>query len=289
MEERRLEAEGRGKRGRKVFFLYPHPVVREELLPSILENEYEVYLITDHFRLLNLLREYPESVLFLNVDAEVKGVKWVDYARSILSSPETNQVRLGALSYGEDRDSIQVYLDELAVPCGFILLRAGIEDSRRLLLAALKEAQAIGQRKSVRAGCGDGSLASFNVKYGGRYHPGTIRDISSAGFAGSFTSGLRVESETHLTDMQLKLRGRLIRVSAVVALKRPSEDGSEIYVFLFDKEVTKETKLKLRLFIHELLQSEMEKRMEGIPIRSPKPPEPPAIRPIEPDDIESPP
>jgi len=261
-----LTAEGQENRGRRVFFLYPHPVVGEELLPSILESEYEVYLVKDHVRLFNLLREYSNSVLFLNIDAEVKGVKWADYARSIVASPETKDVRLGVLSYGEDRDAIQIYLDELAVPCGFILLRAGIEDSKRLLLSALKEAQAIGQRKSVRARCGDGTLASFNVKYGGRFHPGIVKDLSSAGFAGSFSAGLRLETETHLTDMQLKLRGRLVRVSAVVALKRRSDDGTEVYVFLFDREVTKETKLKLRLFIHELLQSEMEKRMETISI-----------------------
>ena len=284
-----MEARGKENRGRKVFFLHPHPVIGEELLASILESEYEVYLVKDHLRLLNLLREYPDSVLFLNIDAEVKGVKWADYARSIVSSPETKQVRLGVLSHGEDREAIQVYLDELAVPCGFIVLRAGIENSKRSLLSALKDVQAIGQRKSVRARCGAGSLASFNVKYGARYHPGSIRDISSAGFAGSFGSGLRLETETHLTDIQLRLRGRLIRVSAVVALKRESEEGTEVYVFLFDKEVTTETKLKLRLFIHELLQSEMEKRMEGSSNLNSPPPKPATLRPLEPDDIESPP
>ncbi len=259
-----MDTGGADGRGRKVFFLHPHPVVREELLPSVLESEYETYLVDDHLRLPLLLRGFPDSVLFLNVDAEVKGVKWQDYARSLASSPETAGVGIGVLSSSEDRELMRIYLEELAVPYGFIVLRAGTEESRRSLLSGLKEARAIGQRKSVRARCGDGALASFNVKYGGRYHSGIVKDLSSAGFAGSFSNGFGLETETRLTDIQLKLRGRLIRVSALIALKRPSEEGEEIYVFLFDATVTGETKQKLRLFSHELLQAEMDRKIGAI-------------------------
>lgn len=243
--------------GRQIFFLYPHAVVQEELLPILLEQEYEVYLVKDYERLAMLLRESRDSVLILNVDAEIKGLKWSEYARSIVALG--SGTKLAALTYREDRTLVQTFVAELG--CELIVVKAGIEESRSALLKVLSEAGAIGKRKYVRASCNDAAIASFNVKYAGHIHAGVVKDISSAGFAGTFTGALRLSAETHLTDIQLRLRGRLIRASGVVALTRRSNDGPEVNVVLFDRRTEPETRAKLRLFIHELLQTELDRRL----------------------------
>ena len=112
-------------RGRRVFFLYPHPIIQEELLQTILMNEYEVYLIKDHVRLLPILRTYPDSLLFLNADAEAKGFDGVDCVRSIMTSEEMKGAKVGVISYRKDNRLDRVLVNELGVPCGFVHLRPG--------------------------------------------------------------------------------------------------------------------------------------------------------------------
>jgi len=93
--------------------------------------------------------------------------------------------------------------------------------------------------------------------------------VSSAGFTGFFDTRLRLEVETRLGDMQLKLRGRLLRVQGTIVAKRQEEGSRELYVILFDRETPAETKLKLHVSIHAVLQAEMDARMAEIPAERP--------------------
>jgi len=275
-------------RGKKVFFLNPHSVVQEELILNILMNEYEAYMIKDHVRLRPLLAEFNDSILFVNIDAEVKGLSWAEYIKSIMSTEATMGVKIGVISTSENKELMKTYLVDLAVPCGYIRLRMGVEESTRLVLKALRESQAMGKRKFVRARCDSSSLASFNIKYLGRYHNGIIHDISSSGMAGSFESGLRLELGSRLGDMQLKLRTRLVRISGAVAGKRAEKNERELYVILFDRETAGDVKLKLHSFIHEVLQAEIEKKMTlGSAPRPEVRPETPTSRPAVEDEERS--
>ena len=272
--------------GRKVFFLYPPKVIEEVLIHSILMSEYEVYMVKDHVRLLPVLREFGDSVLFINIDSEVKGLDWANYVKAIMSSSDTKEIRIAVVSSGDDKEIIRKYVIDLQVACGYIRIRTGVEESTRLLLKALKESQAMGKRKFVRAQCDGDARASFNIKYWGGYHTGVIRDISVAGMAGTFDTGVRLEPGTHLTDMQLKLKSRLARVSGQIVGRRSQPDGPDVYVILFGSDVPADTKVKLHAFIFETLQVEMDRKMASIPVQAAPPPQIPheVVPGIEPED-----
>ncbi len=258
--------------GRKVFFLYPPKVILEEMVQSIIQSEYEVYMIQDHVKLVPLLRQFERSVLFVNVDNEVKGLDCAEYVRSLMGSAETAGVQIGVVSFREERELLRKYLVELKVPCGFIRLRAGAEESTKLVLAALKAIHAEDKRRFVRAVCNDGSLAAFNVKYNGSYHAGVIRDISSAGMACVFDArSARFEPSTRFPDIQLKLRGRLCRVTGTVAGRRSSPQDGELYVVLFDKDIDSKTTERLHAFIYGVLQADMDRRIQAVKVPQAQP------------------
>jgi hypothetical protein len=54
--------------GKKVFFVYPTPAVQSQVITELIQQEYEVYVCKDHIQLVRVLKEYPASLLFLNID-----------------------------------------------------------------------------------------------------------------------------------------------------------------------------------------------------------------------------
>jgi hypothetical protein len=53
--------------GKKVFFLYPPPVL-SEIVDELARCEFEVFLVRDHVRLGNVLKSNPEALVFIDID-----------------------------------------------------------------------------------------------------------------------------------------------------------------------------------------------------------------------------
>ena len=111
--------------GKRVFFLYPHSVLQDQLVSKIIEQEYEVYLLSDHVKALKILGVYNDSILFVNIDERLKEKEWEEYIKGIMSSEGTKNVRTGIVSYNENKELAEKYLMDLMVPCGFIRLKRG--------------------------------------------------------------------------------------------------------------------------------------------------------------------
>ncbi|OQY36358.1 MAG: hypothetical protein B6229_10310 [Spirochaetaceae bacterium 4572_7] len=54
--------------GKKIFFLYPHSVIKTDLIHSFIENEYEVYTIKDYLKVKPILKKFNDSIIFINID-----------------------------------------------------------------------------------------------------------------------------------------------------------------------------------------------------------------------------
>lgn len=44
--------------GKKVFFVYPHSVIQNELIQDLIDREYEVYFINDHNKIQSICEYY---------------------------------------------------------------------------------------------------------------------------------------------------------------------------------------------------------------------------------------
>lgn len=245
--------------GKKVFFLYPHSVIQKELVDTIIDREYEVYMVYDHKQLYNINRIYRDSIVFINIDEGIPEEEWEKIIRSYSEDTPENNLDFGILTYNEDQDLAQKYLMDIMVSCGFIRLRLGLKESIEIILKTLEANEAKGRRKYVRARP-QPEDASFNYRdLTGDMNTGQIMDISSVGMAVTFDSGLKPEKNSLLRDIQIKIKGALIKVNGVVIGSRNVERSSTIYVLLFDSSATKELKQKLKYHIHKLLQDDIKK------------------------------
>jgi hypothetical protein len=237
--------------GKKIFILYPHSVIRDEMLDVLIMNGYESYVLHDHKRALRLLGHFPDSIMFINIDEGLKEQEWETYIKEIQENEKTQPVRLGILSYNNDRQLMEKYLMKIAVPCGYVQLKLGVPASTKIMLDALQVNEAKGRRKYIRADCGDDAGATFNYKDEEGIHYGKILDISSAGMAAKLEK-FNYPVNSRLTNIQLKLRGSLVMVNAILMGSRQGDET--VRIFLFEPGLSSESKLIIHHFIKYCLQ-----------------------------------
>jgi hypothetical protein len=236
--------------GKKIFILYPHSVIQEEMLDILIMAGFEAYVIHDHKRAIKLLIRFPESIMFINIDEGLSEGEWESYIRGVQESPKTGGTKLGILSYNTDQKLMQKYLMDIAVPCGYIQLKLGIKESTRIMLSALEANEARGRRKFIRADCADETNATVNIKGPMGMYYGKILDISAVGIAARFDKIEDHAANDLIKEVQLKLRGSLVLVNMTFMGKR----ADNVCVLLFDAKMDQSQKLVVHRFIKYILQ-----------------------------------
>jgi hypothetical protein len=243
-------------RGRKVFFLYPHSVLNEELLIEILSHEYEVYCLRNHEAAVKVLESNPGSILFVNIDDTLKELQWERWIRRLVSRTETAATRVGIMTYNPDAALARKYLMEMMLPCGFIQLKLGLAEGKRIILKTLEANEARGRRRYVRAQCADPKKASFNMKVDDRLYSGAILDLSAAGMTFRFDEPMDLKANRTLPDIQLRMKGTLCRVSG--SYRGVVRGASNRHLMLFESPLPEEPAEKIHRFIFHSLQEQME-------------------------------
>jgi L-rhamnose mutarotase len=238
--------------GKKIFLLYPHSVIHEEMLDFLIMAGYETYTLHDETRARKLLAKFPGSIIFINIDEGLKEKEWEAYIRDIMENPATKDSRLGIMSYNQDRDLMQKYLMEMAVPCGYIQLKLGLQESTKIILGALEANEARGRRKYIRADCREDINATMNYKGEDGTWYGKLLDISSAGIAAQMEKSEDLPANSLLRNVQLKLRGGILMTDMILMGRR--RDNPLVYILLFDPKMSKDNKLVIHRYIKFCLQ-----------------------------------
>ena len=240
---------------KKVFFLYPHSVIQQGLVQELVANEYAVYLVKDHRKFRAVVKQFNEPIVFFNIDEGLNAEEWQQYIGGMINASD-NSAMAGVLTYNEDKDLAQNYLMELGVQCGFIKLKLGLDQSRSIILKTLEANEARGRRKYLRIDCWQRQYTELNVKLGEKLCGGKIRDISSVGMAFVFDAPQALNRNTMLNDIQLKLKGKITRISGPVIGSRETPEGV-LFVVLFKQPVDDKTKARIHQFIYETLQDDI--------------------------------
>jgi hypothetical protein len=169
-----------------------------------------------------------------------------------MENPATKDSRLGIMSYNQDRELMQKYLMEIAVPCGYIQLKLGLQESTKIILSALEANEARGRRKYIRADCHEDINATRNSKGEGGTCHGKILDISSAGIATKLDKFEDLPANSLLRNIQIKLRGGILMADMILIGKR--RDNPLVYILLFDPKMSKDNKLIIHRYIKFCLQ-----------------------------------
>jgi hypothetical protein len=228
-------------------------VIHEEMLDILIMNGFETYTLRDHKKAVKILEHFPDSIVFINIDDGMPEKNWEAYIRALQENPKTKEVRIGILSYNQDKNLMEKYLMEISVPCGYIQLKLGIQESTRIILSALQANEARGRRKYIRAFCENDPTATLNYKNELGIFQGKLLDISSAGFAAKIPKFPDLPLNSILKGFQLKLHGTLVMADVVLMGRR--RDDKDVCILLFDpSKLDQNSKLAIHHFIKQNLQ-----------------------------------
>lgn len=243
-----------------IFFLYPHNVVQNKLYLNLVDSEYEVYFVHDYRVLKSICENFPSPLIFINPEKGRSLSVWKDSIAELQSHEKYSHARLAIISYNNKLVKQEFFGPADGQSLQYILLQQGFHDGTDDILKLVYQYTRERPRKYIRACCGDGE-AVFNVKIEGIYEYGEIIDMSSVGMAVRFSGPVELLRNTYLKDIQLKLKGMLLLLSAVVVGTRLADKGNSVYVLLFDRKTTKLTRSRIRLFINRKLHMEIEKKL----------------------------
>ena len=250
----------RGVLGKKIFFLYPPPVLTQ-VVDELTKLEFEVYLAHDHEKLRRSIAAFPDSLVFVNLDDGLDEAGWMAYVEALRA--EAPAVGIGIVTLNDDSELREHYLMNLQVQCGFVILKIGAAKTTEILVKTLEANEARGRRKFVRAICGPG-LAQCAIEHEGSRLSADLSDLSSAGLALRFREAVIVRVGTVFPDMVLTIKGqRLIASGVVVATRTADNGGGNVHVLMFDPGSLDEVKRdKLKSLVSRINQSAMDLILE---------------------------
>jgi len=247
--------------GRQVFFVRPPALIAQDVLPELLKAEYAASVVADHEQVRTLARLYPHGILYINLDEGYSEPEWEEFVRALQADPATADVRLGIVTAHANSETTHKYLLELDVPCGVIKVGLQPAEVTAAILKVLEANDARGRRQYLRVPCLPG-WASLNVMIDNRVLVGELVDISSVGLSCTFEKDPDFVARTLVKNIQLKLKGLLCQVSAVVMGTRPREGQPPLYVFLFDPHTPDSVKDKIRTYQRKALQQMLENELD---------------------------
>jgi len=244
--------------GKKIFFLYPSNAMMVQIIPELIQQEYEVYIVKDHARLPRVLKRYKETVVFINIDEGQPEAEWEKWMETV--SNATPGTLFGIFSSNSSDDLKDKYVNKLKVSCGYMALKHDMSKAGESVQEILKVLNIKGRRKYLRASPDRDTIATINIPYGNDYVNGTLRDISTVGFSCILTNNPEIPKNMLQKDIQLKLQSMLLKVEGVVFGSR-TEGPDKIYVFLFTQKVDSDVRSRIRKYIQQTLQGRMDNEM----------------------------
>jgi hypothetical protein len=242
--------------GKKIFFLYPQAVVQNRIMAELTQQEFEVYTVKEPSSLKRLLKKYPHSLVFGNIQEGMSETEWETWINSISNDPETKDVGIGVICTGEDEELKEKFLSHVGLKCGYTLIKSDLNITLKNLFEILKLAEAKGRRKFIRVTLNAEANAKVNFPVKGGYVNGTIKDISVAGFSCTFDEEIELVKNSLFHDIQVRLGPSILKTEVIVFGSRM--DGNEkVYVVLFTQRVDPDARAKIRIFIQATLQSKL--------------------------------
>jgi len=241
--------------GKKIFFLYPSGSITSQVVTELVQQEYEVYISKSHNKLAPILRKYPDSIVFINLDEGMSGVEWGNWIHGLMTSMP--KINVGVLSTNNDEEFKDKFINEIKVSCGFLQLKFDMSKSIPIIIEILKKTEAKGRRKYIRASMEGETNCTINMPKGNDYLNGSLKDISVVGFSCVFDKEAEFKKNELITNIQIKLQTMLLKVEAILFGSRQVGD-QKIYVLLFTQRIDPDVKTRIRKYIQQNLQSKMD-------------------------------
>lgn len=247
---------------KKVFFVCPPSIVQEELLLLLINLEFEIYLIKGTDQVRKVMRIWPESVFFFNIDDCQSKEEWDKMIEDLRARYKDQQCLFGIVSYENNEETVRHYLMDMDLPCGFIRLNQKLKESASILARTLDANEVRGRRKYVRYVIPNQRYQRINFNWNGSIVHGELQDISSAAMVINMEKELKgLKQGSVLDDIQLNLSGKIVRISGEVFGFRQQPGGGRLIIVTFSKNAPMKSISDIRLFINKSLQKNLEEQI----------------------------
>ena len=248
--------------GRKVFFLNPPFNIRKLIISKLQELEYQIYVIDDYKNAKNVLRHYPDSICFINIDNhdgnELTVNQWFNFIQSFADDPVLKTIYTGILAGRTSQSEKNFFLLNANIPAGFISINETVEELVQILTGILDINGAKGRRQYVRAKCRKNGQAVVKITLNNACYMLQIIDISSVGLACELPPANQnaFPANTLLRDINIRLDDKFITCSAAVLSAKQFGDKLSL-ILLFLKGTSYSVKDAVRTYVFDQLHSEM--------------------------------
>jgi len=247
--------------GRKVFFLMPSATTEHNVIEELVQQEYELYVVRNRDSIRRVLRKYPDSILFVDINEKMPEKDWELWIRALMKAPDTSKVSIGIITANNDEALRQKYLNAIRITCGYTVMKFDTVRNIRQVMEILHAAKAKGRRKFVRAIIGPDATATVNIPIDGTFVKGRIRDISAVGIAFTLDGNPELTKNMLLKDIQLVLQTNRVKVEGILFGSR-EENKETVYVLLFSQRVAPEVRSRIRSYIQLYLQGRMDDELK---------------------------
>jgi hypothetical protein len=247
--------------GRKIFFLYPTVVVQNRLIPELIQQEYEVYIVKDKEKLKKVLRKYPNSILFIDINEGMSEAEWDIWITGLMETPGTKDISIGIVTPIDDEQIQRKYALALNLPCGYTLLKSDLDKTLTAVMAALQKVGAKGRRKYLRVTTGRETNTTVNLSLNGSFINGHIKDISIVGISCTIEGNPDIPKNALLKDIQIKLQTNLLKAEGIFFGSR-MEIMEKVYVILFTQRLDPDVRTKIHKYIQIYLQNKLDLELQ---------------------------
>ena len=250
-----------GSLGRKIFFLYPTAVVQNRVISELVQQEYETYMAKNKDALRRVLKKYPDSIVFVDINEGLAEKEWEAWITGVMSAPETKGIAIGVVTSNDDEAIKRKYLMSLKVPCGYTVLKFDLDKAITRLIEILQSVNAKGRRKYIRAITDGEANTTMNMPLNGVFVKGQIKDVSVVGISFVLEGNPEIVKNTLFKDVQVKLQSSLLKTEGIVLGSR-MEGKDKVYVLLFTQRIDPGVRTRIRKYIQHNLQNKMDAELK---------------------------
>ena len=251
--------------GRKIFFLNPAYPVKKEIMSRLQAQEYEVYTIESYREAKPLLRKNPNSLLFVNIDAQLTHAAWFNYIRTYDRDDILATIKICVISERIKASDVAIFNKFVNMVSDVIEFNEGIEGVAKQIQKILDETNAKGKRQYVRANLTHDKDASLFWNHGSKMHQLKLLDLSSVGMAVKCPSVLEnqiIAKNFLLQDVTMRLGPKQMVVEAVIYGIKSTPEGT-LWILLLLPSTPPSIREEIRTYVSKTIEEKMITSING--------------------------
>ena len=251
--------------GHKIFFLNPAYPVKKEIMSRLQAQEYEVYTIESYREAKPLLRKNPNSLLFVNIDAQLTHAAWFNYIRTYDRDDILATIKICVISERIKASDVAIFNKFVNMVSDVIEFNEGIEGVAKQIQKILDETNAKGKRQYVRANLTHDKDASLFWNHGSKMHQLKLLDLSSVGMAVKCPAVLEnqiIAKNFLLQDVTMRLGPKQMVVEAVIYGIKSTPEGT-LWILLLLPSTPPSIREEIRTYVSKTIEEKMITSING--------------------------